>query len=244
MIQIAIPSYQRATTIGKKTLKTLRDEGFLPGSITIFVASREEKEEYLARVDRSLYNEIVVGVFEIYKQRKFISDYYPAGTYLLQVDDDIRGFKKLNEVHLPTLFLQAFDYCKKESIPLWGIYPVANTLFMKDRNRIGLFLICGICFGSFAGTLNPLVDIKDDWYLSLKFYQESKKLLRIESIAPKTTYWSGSGGLATYRTIEKEISVSSRLFELFPDLIEHIYTKKNGHPDIKLKKFASEQIVF
>jgi hypothetical protein len=241
---IAIPSYRRAKTIGSKTLRVLKQEGFLASSIDIFVADTQEEAIYRATVDRTLYNEIIVGVPKIYKQRKFISDYYPPGSYVVQLDDDIRGFKKLREVHLPTLFLQAFDYCKEHTIPLWGIYPVANDLFMKDSVRLGLFLVCGICFGSVAGTLPEIgIDFKDDWYLSLTLYQEFGTLMRIEYIAPHTTYWGSEGGLNTYRTLELEEEVSQILLSLFPEYIDTAYIKKNGHPDIKLKKFPSRQIV-
>ena len=240
---IAIPSYRRAKTIGNKTLRVLKQEGFLASSINIFVADKQEEAIYKAAVDRTLYNEIIVGVPKIHRQRKFISDYYPPGSLVLQMDDDIRGFKKLQEEHLPTLFLKAFTYCKENKIPLWGIYPVANDLFMKDSVRLGLFLVCGICFGSFAGTLDPLIEIKGDWYVSLKLYEEFGSLMRIDSIAPLTTYWGGEGGLNSYRTLELEEEVSQILLSLFPDYIETVYIKKNGHPDIKLKKFPSVQIL-
>jgi len=240
---IAIPSFRRAKTIGNKTLRVLKQEGFLASSIDIFVADEQEEAIYKATVDRTLYNNIIVGVPHIHKQRKFISDYYPRGSLVIQMDDDIRGFKKLHDIHLPTLFLKAFTYCYENKIPLWGIYPVANDLFMKDSVHLGLFLVCGICFGSIAGSLPDMkVDIKDDWYMSLTFYEEFGTLMRIEYVAPETTYWGGEGGLNTYRTLEKEEEVSQIILSLFPDYVETTYIKKNGHPDIKLKKFPSKRI--
>ena len=235
-MHIAIPSYKRATTIGKKTLKVLREEGFLASDINIFVANQEEAEEYKRAVDATLYNDIIVGVLTIQAQRKFIQNYYPRGSYVLQMDDDIRGFKKLRECHLPTLFLEAFDYCKENVIPMWGIYPCDNSRFMKDRWNEGLFLVCGICYGSIINHIEPLVDIKDDWSLSLAAFKEYGKLLRLDFIAPKTTYWGGTGGLNEYRTIEKEKAAADKLLQLFPEYIDRVYTKANGHPDIKLKR--------
>lgn len=241
---IAIPSYGRAKTISNKTLRVLKQEGFLASSINIFVANKEEEAIYKATVDRTLYNEIIVGVPGIQRQRKFISDWYPPGSLVVQMDDDIRGFKKLHNVHLPTIFLKAFTYCYENKIPLWGIYPVANDLFMKESIRLGLFLVCGICFGSIAGSLPEIgLDIKGDWYLSLALYEEFGTLMRIDYIAPETTYWGGEGGLNTYRTFEKEEEASQILLSLFPDYIDTVYIKNNGHPDIKLNKFPSKQIV-
>jgi hypothetical protein len=236
---IAIPSYKRADSIGKKTLKVLREEGFLASDITIFVANEEEAAEYERVVDKSLYFNIVVGVLTMKLQRAFILKYYPVGAGVLQIDDDIRGFKKTKECHLPTVFQEAFDYCKKETIPMWGIFPTDNGLYMKsagDGWTQGLFLVIGVCFGSIINHIEPAVDIKEDWALSLAAYKEYGKLLRLDFIAPKTTCWEGKGGMNEYRTLDKEIEVSNKLLELFPEFIHKVYTKSNGHPDIKLKK--------
>ena len=237
MLKIAIPSYKRATTLGKKTLKVLREEGFLASDINIFVANQEEADEYKGAVDASLYNDIVIGVPTLVAQIKFINNYYPDGTYLVKMDDDIRGFKRLRECHLPTLFQEAFDYCKKNNIPMWGISPCDNSRFMKDCWTKGLFNVCGVCYGSLARHIQSDIDFKDDWYRSLAGFKEYGTLLKIDFLAPKTTYWGGKGGCNVYRTFEKEKEVADKLLELFPEYISKIFIKPNGHPDLKLKRF-------
>jgi len=237
MFKIAIPSYKRSSTIGKKTLLTLRNEGFIASDINIFVANQEEADIYKRDVDSSLYNDIIVGVPTIRAQRHFINDFYPNNTYLVYMDDDIRAFKKKRDCHLPTLFLKAFLYCEQNIIPMWGIYPCDNERFMKDCWTEGLFNICGICYGFLARHIKSDIDVKVDWFMSLSAYSEYGKLLRIDFLAPKTTYWSGSGGLNDgFRTLEKEKEAADKLLELFPEFIDRVYTKHNGHPDIKLKR--------
>jgi len=236
MLKIAIPSYKRSATIGKKTLQTLRTEGFIASDINIFVANQEEADIYKRDVDTSLYNDIVVGVETLVAQRKFINNFYPDNTYLVCMDDDIRAFKKKRDCHLPTLFLKAFFYCEQNVIPMWGIYPTDNDRFMKDCWSEGLFNICGICYGSLARHIQSDIEFKDDWYRSLAGFKEYGKLLRIDFLAPKTTYWAGKGGYNVYRTFDKEKEVAEKLLELFPEFIDRVYTKHNGHPDIKLKR--------
>jgi hypothetical protein len=235
-MRIAIPSYKRSGTIGKKTLRTLKEEGFLASDIDIFVANQQEFEDYNQSVDKSLYNDLIIGVPTLMSQRKFINTYYPKGIFIIQMDDDIRGFKKIKECNLSNIFRSAFDYCIKNKIPLWGIYPCDNGRFMKPHWTEGLFNCCGICFGLIDRTIEPLMDVKEDWSRSLQCYRQYKKLLRLDFIAPRTTYWSGKGGMNVYRTVEMEQAAADKLLELFPEFVEKVFVKRNGQPDIKLKR--------
>ena len=240
MFSIAIPSYKRSETLNKKTLTALKNEGFLPHQITVFVANEEERESYLRNLDPSLYGTLVVGVLGIGNQRKFILEHYPLGHPILMVDDDVRKFKKIGEWHLPTLFQKTFDYCLREGIPAWSLYPVSNPLSMKSRIRVGLHLLVGSCFGVFA-TEGPDYSgcphgVKEDYVTSFVLYQASKKLLRLEFLAVDTTYWNGKGGLQGIRTDDIERQASEYLARLYPQFVKDVYTRKNGRPDIHLRK--------
>jgi hypothetical protein len=247
MLKIAIPSYKRSDTIGKKTLKVLRDEGFLASDINIFVANEQEAEDYKRNVPKNLYNDLIVGVMTLQAQRKFINTFYSNDINVLQIDDDIRGFKKLRTCYLPDIFSNAFDYCKKNNIPLFGIYPCDNERFMKNQTVEGLFNICGICFGLIDRSIEPILDVKEDWSRSLECYKKYNKLLRLDFIAPKTTYWGGKGGMNIYRTYEMEKDAANKLLEVFPEYVQCVFFKKNGQPDIKLKRFpriADQELFF
>ena len=241
MFEIAIPTYKRSETLGKKTLRALKEEGFNPATITIFVASDEEAALYKTALDPSLYLKIVVGKKGLKEQRRFISDYYPEGQRLLSIDDDIRRFKKLKpDTNLPELFEKAFDFCEKEKILLWGLYPAGNKYYLKDRFKIGLFLCVGSCFGILNQRgFEASYAEKDDYYLTFECYKKAGSLLRIDSVAVDTTYWGGKGGLQETRTISSELESCINMFSMYPEYVKKVYMKKNGKPDVVLQKKVS-----
>ena len=239
MFSIAIPSYKRPDTLNKKTLKALKEEGFLANQITVFVANEEERKAYEEALDPSLYGSIVVGRLGIAAQRSFITEHYPIGQPILSIDDDIRKFKKLGPYHLPTLFQQAFDYCQTNAIPMWGLYPTHSTLFMKRRFKMGCFNIVGSCFGFLNTRVSIPCAVKVDYYLSFLLYRASKKLFRLDMVSVDTNYWHGSGGLNLTRTVEVEQEAANFLVRTFPEIVKDTYVKKNGRPDIHLRKIPS-----
>ena len=42
-----------------------------------------------------LYNNIIIGVLGLKNQRNFISEYYPEGKHIVEMDDDIREIMQL-----------------------------------------------------------------------------------------------------------------------------------------------------
>ena len=82
---IAIPTYMRYAV---KTLVYLERESVPLELITLFVADEIERDKYA--VAYPAYR-IVVGVIGIGPQRNFITAYYPEGTYIVSMDDDIRS---------------------------------------------------------------------------------------------------------------------------------------------------------
>ena len=92
---VAIPSYNRAEIIAKKTLEMLR-KGRVPSSqIYIFVANETEHRAYTNAVPKELYGKIVIGVKGITKQRRFIVKYFAEGTKIVSMDDDVEKFLRL-----------------------------------------------------------------------------------------------------------------------------------------------------
>ena len=87
-MEIAIPSSGRARTLPIKTLVALWASGFSKDKITIFVAL-EEEEDYKASCRGY---KIVAGVKGLSQEKEFILRYYPRGTSICIVDDDIESF--------------------------------------------------------------------------------------------------------------------------------------------------------
>lgn len=240
---IAIPTLNRSKVIASKTLQTLRDTGFLPSTINLFVASEAQKLQYQKDVPAHFYNQIIIGELGIAKQRNFITRLYPEGTRILFMDDDIRGFKLykgFEKVHIPTLISDLFDWTQSLGTNLCGLYPAANPLFLQPRIRDSLCLICGSCFLMIVDhsvVAREDLSCKVDWFLSFVSYKKYGKLARADFIAPITTYWKGEGGLVDSRTVGVEASAAIEVMKAFPDYVTKVYMKKNGRPDLKLRKF-------
>jgi|688.fasta_scaffold07436_5 hypothetical protein len=243
-MKIAIPSYKRADVLKQKTLSFLDSEGFPKEDITIFVANQTEAEIYKGVIGTDYT--IVVGVPRISRQRSFIRNYYPEDELILSLDDDIKGIKFLrNNLDLKTLALLMFQICLDEGLTTWGIYPVNNLFFCKDRVLIGNFYIIGCCYG-FINKKDmeecPLeVDEKEDFWYSLKRIELDGAVVRYDGACPDTTYYA-KGGLAETRTLETERTAAEKVCGWFPGLTKFI-TKKNKHPDVKILR-QIEKTVF
>ena len=138
---VAIPTYKRAEVISEKTLKTLKEGGVPKSRIYLFVANKDEAVMYEQSVDPRLYNEIVIGKKGIANQRKFISKWFDEGQYIISIDDDVeelqilsKSGEKLKKIkHVADFFQEAYHLLKKENLYIWGIYPVRNAFFMKQK---------------------------------------------------------------------------------------------------------------
>jgi hypothetical protein len=201
--QIAIPTYKRYADVRKKTIETLLRHDADPARITVFVASEAERERYAAAIGPGF--RIVVGQLGISNQRKFISNHYPAGTRILSLDDDVTALKEKQGKRMVDCRLSideissiGFGLCEKHNAKLWGIYPVANGFFLKDKASLGLKFVCGIFFGSYAG--DPvLAGFRDnqssgeDLETTLLSFKRYGSTVRIDWICPTTKYFADGG---------------------------------------------------
>ena len=93
-INVAVPSYKRATTFRDKTAKLLERYNVPPEWVTVFVANEEEKEKYAEALKDSPYKNIVVGIVGMGAIRNFIREYYDEGEFIVNLDDDLSDIKK------------------------------------------------------------------------------------------------------------------------------------------------------
>lgn len=240
---IAIPTYNRENTIVSKTLKTLKDGGIDPTKIYIFVADTEQLNKY-GFVPKELYNEIVVGVLGICEQRKFIANYFPENQYIVSVDDDVDELLMLKDdelikvENLDEFFMDAYKLMEKEKLFIWGVYPVNNAFFMKDKITTDLKFIVGVLFGFINRKLktlepSPEIQVKEDYELSILYYKLDGGVIRYNNVTAKTKYYA-IGGCGKDRLERNEISAKF-LQQKYPDLVS-IFHRKNGNAEIKLKR--------
>lgn len=242
---VAIPSYRRSGTLVSKTLPMLRDGGVSLDRVTVFVCDDE----------RSLYERALApfaGVRvaraepTLRAARNIIARSYPVDHPVVQVDDDLKGLiRMLDEktvepvTDLHSLFIRGFVEADKAGARLWGLYPVKNPYFMKRAVTTVLKYIGGGLFGTrFTGKDDPdfvVLDDKEDFERSCRFYLHDGAVVRFGDISWNTTGYGGDGGMQTYRTPETISHGATEMVRLFPELATLNLSKKSGHAEVRLK---------
>lgn len=222
--RIAIPSYKRPTRLRDCSLSLLHQNGVSDSIIDVFVANEDERVVYAAANPTT---NLIVAVPGMAAVRNFMTDYYAEGQHVLFMDDDIHGFISLSPFNFMDFVAQAFQEAIRKDLHLWGIHPVANRYFLKDKISTNLRYI----IGCFYGVINRriYVDLEDgeDKLRTCLYYQIDKGVLRYNGIAPVTRYYKEPGGMQTTRTLERQRASGLILLQRFP-LLLHRKDKKDG----------------
>ena len=86
--KIVIPSYKRSKVINNKTLKYLSKCNIPLSNVDVFVSDKEQLNEYKKNCKYKEVN-FIIGGENITQQRNIIHTYYPDGSLILSMDDDI-----------------------------------------------------------------------------------------------------------------------------------------------------------
>jgi len=208
------------------------------------VANKTQQKMYQSMVPSTMYKDIVVGKIGIANQRKFISHYYPVGTYIVSMDDDVeelrmlRGDKLVAIKDVDALFRRAYALLKQEHRFIWGIYPVMNPFFMHNTITTNLKFIIGVTFGYINRQLkrlepSPRAEGKEDYEQSILYYKEDGGVLRFNNITHKTKF-NANGGLGSDRQLMNK-RAAEYLGSKYPDIIS-IYNRKNGMTEVRLAR--------
>ena len=251
---ICIPSYKRATTCNEKTLRMLHDNKVQSTKIYVYVANKEEYEEYKKILNPKYYNKLVIGKVGIVPQRKFIMEQYKEGQHIVYFDDDVESIdlslSMFKGKSLSYFIKYAFNACKKEKSYIWGVYPVYNPFFRKPKKEMSTELVYIV--GCFYGIINrpKLKDIeitltkengnKEDVEMSIKYFITDGIVLRFNKVGFITKYYGKSGGLGTFESrLKPMLEASKKLKKAYPEYGD-IYTKKTGMTEFRLKKIKSK----
>lgn len=245
--EIAIPSYKRPETLRDKTLAILKAYRIPVAKITVFVADKEQEKIYRETLKPGTYGKIVVGIVGMGAIRNFISNYYTIGTPIVNIDDDIKGFleydadKPRKEKPLKSLLAvikKGFSECEKAGARLWGVYPVANGFFMKPKVSTDLRYV----IGSFWGCINPGVkeikitlDDKEDYQRSILYYMADGAIVRLNMVAPISSYYKEPGGMQEERTKQRVEKSARWLVKEFPEFAVLNPSKKSGYMEVRLR---------
>ena len=248
---IDIPSYQRYEQVKTKTLALLERHNIPEDMVTIWVADKEEEAKYKESLEGHRYNNIKVGVPKIGAQRNFITDYYPEGRWCVMADDDIEDVKeRVSEQELKSVDdLQAtlrmmFEETSRRGAQTWGLYPVCNPFFMKNRINEKLCYIIA-CFTGLIIDHDPelkrTLEHAEDNEFSVRSFVKYGKLCRFENYTMKTKFF-GKGGLEEYRAQEGTEWSVKKLAEMFPDYVKPYYKESSKTWEVKYKQHDPNQI--
>ena len=118
---VAIPTYKRYDEITTKTLPTLKRGKVDKKRIYVFVANKTEEKLYREKMDPDTYHKIVVGKKGLVPQRRYISQYFPAGKKIVSMDDDVQNMIQLKKddslkkiSNLDSLFKRFFNVLQND----------------------------------------------------------------------------------------------------------------------------------
>lgn len=225
--KICIPSYRRSEQITKKTAAFLERHNIDPEKVYIFLSDPDEKEVYEQALSKTPYNKnITIGEPGCGGNKNFICAYFPAGTNILCMDDDIEDITyALNKkecvsiTDFDELIKKGFEYTHLAGFNLWGICPFNNPYFMKDRVSYTLKYIVG-CFQGIIvqehdDFLCRLTNHTEDKEYTIRQYIKNGGVVRLNGYGIKTNYF-GTGGLEEHRKKNNVYLEVKKIQQMFP----------------------------
>lgn len=242
---VAIPTYKRYEEVTTKTLPTLKRGKVDKKRIFVFVANKSEERLYKEKMDPNTYHKIVVGKKGLVPQRRYISQYFPEGTKIVSMDDDVQNMVRLTKddklkkmSNLDSFFKRAFNTLKHHGLYLWGVYPVKNNLFMQDSVTTDLRFVIGVVHGYINRHSKDLYPdmrsvSKEDIEQSILFYLKDGGVLRFNNIT-FTTKFNAPGGLGTDR-FQMNKTAQEYLVKTYPGIAKAKF-RPDGTPEISLNR--------
>lgn len=252
---VCIPSYKRSHICNDKTLTTLKNAGIHANRIYVYVANKQEYDEYLSVLDKSLYHRLIIGEKGIVQQRQFIMDQWPEGKQIVYLDDDVEKIDlslspRFRGKPLDYFIRNAFSDCKEMGAFTWGVYAVYNPFFRKGRKELSteLNFIVGTVYGIINRPHLRSIRVtaalkengqKEDVERTIKYFIHDGIVLRYNRIGFVTKYYGTEGGLGRFEErIQSGINISKAFAKLYPDY-GHIKMRKNGMAEFVLKKIPA-----
>ena len=251
--QIAIPSFMRDETLAKKTLKVLEKYKVDPKRVTIFMANEEERKKYAKTLASSPYQNLVIAQKGIKEVRNFMWTYYPEGTPVLFMDDDLEEIQVLEGpkrlIPATDLFEDVvkpgFHAMRENHAYLWGIYAAGNAGFMSgtismdddklehhqiESISVGNFYIIGSFFGAIIRhdpeLLVGTADKEDNERSVLHFIKDGR-VVRLDFATVKSGYYTEKGGLQETRTADTVKIGADYMLQRYPKYVR-IFQRNTG----------------
>lgn len=259
-----VPSYKRADILRKNTLHMLEQYNIPYDDMYVFIANDSDEVvayDYLT----PLGVHVVQGPIGLKNMRNFITSYFPEGTHMVCIDDDVKDLvfmredpsvenrKSCKRYPLSSVpksqFKQwindTFEIMSQQSVQLFGVYPIRNGYFMKSLPELTTDL--RFCVGAFWGCINDhsiqlTLDEKEDTERTLQSYVKYEKILRYNHVAPITRYYKTKGGMQSNATsrIEAGRVAAEQIVATYPNLCSITNYKKSGTYEVRLRTQLSD----
>ena len=249
MFIVSIPSYRRSHAIISKTLSVLRHGRISLSDIFIFVVAEEAEIYKKALPDY----QIVTGLLGLRNQRNFIQSYFPIGTNIVMMDDDIQEVSEIyyeEDMYKPSkkpilnlnvTFENMFTQMVKEEVTICGVYPIDNAKFALGNPSVSLDFryVVGAMY-LIINTRDPqtqpqICDSHEDKERTILYFLKEHKILRFNHICIKTKYFA-SGGLDHPDRKIQHYEFAKTLVQMYPEYLRLKIQKKNGLIDCGFKK--------
>ena len=231
-MKIAIPSYKRSNLIKERSLAYLQKCGVPASSVYIFVSTAQERSDY-AYLETDGYNLVhQKDLNNLMEKHNAILDYFEKGERIIVMEDDVRTLVRKNENKIVPFYdfhqlvETAWQECDKNRTKLWGIYQMANGMYMQESVSTDLKCIAGYLFGIEITKDNFLrcnTENKHDYERSILHYIKYGSIIRINYVAQNSDSFVTAGGLQAQHTneerCENEISGNNYLLKRFPHMV-------------------------
>lgn len=249
---VAIPSYQRAEQLEKRTLALLLGGGVEPERVHIFLHDNDPTiADYAALAERTGISLVVTQARGITAQRTGIAAYWPEGTPVVSMDDDVTALMAAKDAKtlvpvddLGWLFTMMFNELCHRLLWVWGLAPVPNAFFLKpERVNEGLKFLIFTCYGFYSRPGHPVhshtVPYKDENELSLRAWWYDGAVVRHDGIAAKANFYTLAGGCQAAGRNHDQIEASVKsLLAQWPGLVRINTNRKSEHTEIVLARRA------
>lgn len=259
--QIAIPSFKRDGTLVEKTLKVLEQYKVDPKRVTIFVANEAEREKYAKTLAHSPYQNLVIAQEGIKEVRNFMWTYYPEGTPVIFMDDDLKKVQVLDPtdrtklIPAPDLFEDVinpgFNAMRENHAYIWGIYAAGNAGFMagmesdpkpdpSGKNSAAITIGNVYIIGSFFGAVirhDPKLLVgcadKEDHERSVTHFIKDGRVVRLDFATVESGYYTEKGGLQETRTDETVKVGAEYMLKHYPKYVKVYQRPSTGYWEVK-----------
>jgi hypothetical protein len=219
----------------------LQDNNVYLNLIDLFVSSQEEYELYRKHGVNVIYQRPLTSLTDKFN---FIHSYYPAGSNICVIEDDIdsvkrlAGYNKLEEItNLKEEIINGFLTCKAHNAYLWGISSNSNPFFMGAAPSVGYKFICANVYG-FIAEENPVLcecEVKTDYERTILYFKKHGNVVRLDYLCPFTKNYKNEGGIGKEGRAEMEERSVQLLTTKYPEYCKRNEKKDSLYPEITLR---------